>query len=151
MKMIAVTIRTLLPGLLALGCVTLHAAPAAGQCRDSSDFSEFSALARERVVSIATGTDSTAAYFRSITELVPVATAAEVAYVSDSLVCRAAADAMGARDIPPKDHTAFPDGIWVLAAGPTRYVVFDGTQYAAGSYWLMVFDQNFNILGAIRM
>src|SRR5688500_18196472 len=119
MTMLAKMVRYLCVSLLAAGCTVLAATPAVGQCRDSSGFST---TVRERMLSAATGTDSTSEYWRSVYKLDQVASASQVTFVEDTVVCRAAADAMGALREPPRDHTSFPLGMWVLAVGPTRYV-----------------------------
>lgn len=143
----AATIRHVLIAMSALGCATLSAAPSAGKCRVASGFSEGW---RRDLIPIATGTDSVSVHFRSIYKLAKVDSAAQVVHVTDRTICRRAADALGALHQPPGNHTDYPLGVWVLALGPTRYVVFDGRQHAAGSLHLVVFDQQFNQIGLIR-
>ena len=146
--MLAKMIRYLSVSLLAAGCTVLSATPAVGQCRDSS---KFSTIVREQMLSAAIGTDSASAYWRSVYQLDQVNSASQVTFIEDSTVCRAAADAMGALRQPSRDHTSFPLGMWVLAVGPTRYVVFDGQQHVAGSHYVTVFDHNFNYVDVIKL
>lgn len=146
MKMIVTKLRMVWIALFAAGCTTLSATPASGQCRSAS---ELSAFIHESLTPIAMGSDSASVYWRSEYDLNKVDSASQVAFVADSATCSAAADAMGATYEPPRNHTDFPLGMWVLAVGPTRYVVFDGQKNTAGRFYVFVFDQNFTYLNLI--
>lgn len=62
-----------------------------------------------------------------------------VAFVSDSLTCTAAAIAWA----PLVSPTAPVEPVWVLAIGPTRYLVFDARRVTTGALVGAIFDAAF--------
>ena len=126
-----------------VACIIHVPAPLASQCLPASGLSS---RVEQLLTPIARDSDSTSAELRRIYGLVHVTATQEIAYVSDSALCRTAAIALGGIEQPPVDY---PVGVWVLKVGPTRYVVFDGTQYGAGDRHLIIFDSSFAAVGSI--
>jgi hypothetical protein len=131
--------------LLGVVCMALVPAPLAGQCLGSS---VLSTRVQQLLTPVLQGSDSASIHLRHAYNLVQVENPQGIAYVSDSALCHTAALALGALQEPVRDYSR---GVWVLKAGPTRFIVFDGTQWGAGSRHLIVFDSTFEVIGSIPL
>ncbi len=131
--------------LLGMICMALVPAPLAAQCLGTS---VLSTRVRELLTPVLQGSDAGAIRLRHAYNLVQVVDSQDVAYVSDSTLCHTAASELGALEEPVGDYSS---GVWVLKAGPTRFIVFDGTQWGAGSRHLIVFDSAFEVVGSIPL
>jgi len=107
-------------------------------CLPSSEGAEFYLQSLREIV---TGTDSLANAQRTALQL-PVAPDTSVELLSDSTVCRSAAQALAA--VFPA--VASSTGGLVYRVGDTRYVIIDPKARRAERIWAAVLDQSFGIL-----
>lgn len=93
--------------------------------------------------SLASGSTESDSLFRG--GLFPRVSADSVTLVSDAQVCDSAARARAARLGPGSPV----ESVWVIAVGPTRYVVFSERTRAKGQIIFSVFDTAFTWLADI--
>lgn len=110
-------------------------------CRSANAFAnEF----RDFAVSVLTGTDSSSMAERQAWDIPAVADTA-IVFETDSATCNRAAQAHAAKI---GADTANPPPVFLLRAGPTRYVAFNGFN-VSDSFLYFVFDSTFQYLGTI--
>lgn len=124
--------------LLALG----RALPAQTLCAPSSITAT---QLLEYYTGLVTGADSDAVHARNAYKLLP-APASEVRMETIAAVCDSAALAYG-RLLAPAD--AAPAPVWVIRAGPSRYIVFNFAYSGRAGTLLVVFDATFQDLSMI--
>lgn len=101
---------------------------------------------QEQLVSLVTSTDT--AFARARAELsLPTLNATDVQFVTDTVVCTAAAQQLAA--ITPGGDSS--PAAWVFRMGPTRYVAFNFRQKIHGDVYLFVFDSSFTKLASFPL
>jgi hypothetical protein len=99
---------------------------------------------RDYVLEVDTGTDVESVRLREGWNI-PAVQPSEIAFVSDSATCAAAAVAHA---VKVQEDTVNPPSVWVLRVGTTRYIVFNG--HRAGEFLVyFVFDTAFQYLETI--
>jgi hypothetical protein len=105
-------------------------------CASSSD--DYARGMLSGVMGFASGSDADDALWRSHADI-PLTAAASIAFVTSDSVCTAAANALAKLSTP----VTSPHSVWVIAVGPTRYVVFDKERASARRLLAAVFDSSF--------
>ena len=103
-------------------------------------------LLQQELTNLVTATDTAVARVRNSVNL-PALSAADVQFVTDTIVCASAAQQLAA--ITPGGDAS--PAAWVFRMGPTRYVAFNFRQKIHGNGFLFVFDSSFTKLASFPM
>jgi hypothetical protein len=120
-------------------CVSSRASAQTVPCAPSSD--DYAQFFRSSVAASMVGSDPEDAEWRASAKLPLTDSSAVTLVVSDS-ICTAAANAIA--QFSGASGTPYP--VWVIAVGPTRYIVFNLERTSAGRRLAAVFDTNFTWL-----
>jgi hypothetical protein len=121
--------------VLLVGVNTVAAAQTIS-CASSSD--DYAQAMLSGITAFASGSDADDALWRSHANI-PLTAAASIAFVTSDSVCTAAANALAKLSTP----VTSPHSVWVIAVGPTRYIVFDKERASARRLLAAVFDSSF--------
>jgi hypothetical protein len=95
---------------------------------------------------LATDSSSTARVWQGVAK-VPQTTAPSITLVTSDSICAVAAAAFATLSGPDTPVAS----VWVIAVGPTRYLVFDQRRRSAGKRIGAIFDQGMNWLADVAL